>query len=102
LSEGQAGEIEEHLNEAALDTVTKPVNVRKCVKLCYTRHITPTCFLNSCGHLQGGTLQRMDASKYCKRFEPMHRYKIFSFKNNTWVEIHVKVQINTFGIDCNG
>jgi len=44
----------------------------------------------------------MDASKYYKRFEPMHRYKIFSFKNNTWVEIHVKVQINTFGIDCNG
>jgi len=84
LLEEQAVETGEHSNEAALDTVTRPVNIHKFVKLCYTHHITSTRFNNSCGHLQRGALKRMNVSKYCRRFEPMHRYKMFSLKNNTW------------------
>jgi len=33
-------------------------------------------------------------------FEPMHRYKILNFKNNTWFIIHIKHQ-NTDKNICN-
>jgi hypothetical protein len=80
LSEGQAGEIGEHSDEATLDTITKPVNVHKCLEFYYTHHIPPTRFNHSCGHLQGGELQRIGTSKYYRSFEPMHRCKILSLK----------------------
>jgi hypothetical protein len=36
-------------------------------------------------------------------FEPMQRYKILNFKNNTWFKIHtkIKIQIKICDIDSN-
>jgi hypothetical protein len=59
------------------------------MKVHYTHCIPPTCFGHSCGHLQGGALQRLRTSKYNK-FLVTHKYKILNFKNNTWFKVHIK------------
>jgi hypothetical protein len=52
-----------NLHFSSLD-ISKPTNARKCIKVYYTHHTPPTCFGHSCGHPQGGALQRIAASKY--------------------------------------
>jgi hypothetical protein len=54
-----------------------------CFKLYFTHYIPPTCFGHSCGHSQGGALQRMDNLRYCKICEIMHRCKILSFEKQS-------------------
>ena len=66
----------EHSNETMLDTLRKPVNLYECVKLYFTHLIPPTCFDHSCGHLQGGALQRIGTSKCYRCLEPIHRQNI--------------------------
>ena len=39
--------------------ISKPANAHKCIKVYYTLHVPPTCFNQSCSHLQGGLLQRI-------------------------------------------
>jgi hypothetical protein len=46
--------------------IAKPRNARKCMKVYYKHIIPPTCFGHSCGHPEGGALQRMDTSRYYK------------------------------------
>jgi hypothetical protein len=51
----------------------------------YTHTITPTC-----GHLPAGALQRIYIHGHITDvFEPMHRYEILNFKNNTWFKTHI-------------
>ena len=72
--------------------ISKPRNAHDCMKVFYTHRIPPTCFGHSCGHLQGGVLQRIDTStlKYYRSFVPMCRNKVLNFKNNAWVKMHIK------------
>jgi len=40
--------------------ISKPTYAHKCMGVYYTHRTPPTCFAHSCGHLQGGALQRID------------------------------------------
>ena len=40
-----------------LHIISTPTDAHKCIKIYYTRSV---CFNHSCGHLQGGALQRTD------------------------------------------
>jgi len=42
-----------------LDKKSKPTNAHKCMTVYYIRRIAATCFGHSCGHVQGGALQRI-------------------------------------------
>ena len=58
-----------------LDTVTKPTVAHECIKsiLYYKRSVPATRFGQSCGHLQGGALQRTDIyGDIAKVCEPMY------------------------------
>ena len=57
----------------------KTKNAHKNIKVYYIHRIPPTCFGQSCGHLQGGALQSIHKSKYCRYFEPTHGHKILKF-----------------------
>jgi hypothetical protein len=52
-----------------------------------------TCFGNSYGNPQEGTLQRMDmiSRDITEVREPMHRYKVSRFKN-TWFKTRIEFQ----------
>ena len=50
------------------DLISKPTSARQSMNVYYTHCIPPTCFGHSCGHLQGGALQRIDTSKYYRSF----------------------------------
>jgi len=65
------------------DNQNQEMHVGVC-KYIIPKRILPTCFGFSCGDLQGGALGSTDISKYYRSFEPMHRYKILNFKNNTY------------------
>ena len=47
-----------------LDMISKPTNACNCMKVYHTYRVTATCSGHSCGHLQEGTLQSIDTSKY--------------------------------------
>jgi hypothetical protein len=47
-----------------LDTIKKTTNAHKCMKVYFTHRIPPTCFGQSCGHLEGSALRRIDTRKY--------------------------------------
>jgi len=44
----------------------KTTNAHKFIKVSSKSNMPPTCFSNTCGHPQGGALQRMDISRYYK------------------------------------
>jgi len=48
------------------DMVAKLANSHKCMKIYYKHIIHSTSYSNSCGHPQGGVLQRTDTSRYYK------------------------------------
>jgi len=48
--------------------ISKQTDAYKCMNVCYAHRIIPTCFGHSCGHLQGGALQRTDTWKYYRNF----------------------------------
>jgi hypothetical protein len=48
--------------------VAKPTITHKCKDVYYKHSIPPTCFGHSCGHPKGDALQKMDTSRYCKKF----------------------------------
>jgi len=48
--------------------ISKPTNARVCKKVHYTHRTSPTCFDHSYGHHQGDALQRIETSKYYRRF----------------------------------
>jgi hypothetical protein len=50
-----------------LDMRTNPTKARKCMKIYYRYCVPPTCFGHSCDHLQGGSLQGIETSKYYAR-----------------------------------
>jgi len=46
--------------------VMKPTNAHKCIKVSSKDNMPATCFSHTCGHPQGGALQRMDILRYYK------------------------------------
>jgi hypothetical protein len=50
------------------------------MKVCYAPCIPHTCFVHSCGHLQGGALERIHIEVLQKLMETMHRYEILNSK----------------------
>jgi hypothetical protein len=57
--------------------ISKSTYAHTCIEVYHTHRMPPTCVGHSCGHLQGGALQRIDTwkhYKYYRSFEPMHRY----------------------------
>ena len=51
-----------------------------------------TLFGHSCGHPEGGALQRMDVSRYKKVCEPVHRCKILRC-NNVCFKMHTEMYL---------
>jgi hypothetical protein len=46
------------------------------MKVFYTRYIPLTCVGHSCGHLQGGALQRIGASKFLNQCTDIKYYSL--------------------------
>jgi hypothetical protein len=53
----------------AYGTASKPKNARKYIKLCYTYSKRPTCFSQSCDHLERRALQSVhrNIAKFWKK-----------------------------------
>jgi len=52
---------------------TEPTNAHKCIKVS-SKDMPRTCFGHSCGHSQGGVLQRLDIYRDIRKVsEPMHK-----------------------------
>jgi hypothetical protein len=47
-----------------LDMISKPTNIYRCMTVCCTHGIPPTCCGHSCVQLEGAALQRIDTFIY--------------------------------------
>ena len=82
-----------------LDIISKPTDACKCTKVHCTQCIPPTCFGHSYDHLQGGALQRTDASKYYRSFSADGTdisYQTLKIMCGLKDMLKVKVQIKIF------